>query len=448
VRLVHLSDLHVTEGPRLEDQREVLARLMERVIDLGGCHAWLLTGDLYGRTVPHRSTPAERGVLFPFLARAAEMAPVVVVVGNHDVAEDLAGLEHLGGLWPIHVSAAAEVGDVETDAGTLRTYCLPYPTKRWLLAGQDAPRGLVDAQLAVQQRLALLCTAWGSRVSIARLEEPDVVHVVAAHVNVVGCRTSGGEVMAGQEIELTAPQLEEIGADYVALGHLHFQQEVAHRAWYAGSPWRTDFAESEDKGALVVDVGYSHPPDGEEILRTYTTSDNDAAARVEVTRLATHARKLVTLEYRWGFVENGGAEPTWTQHPQMGSDGGGKWVTRLYGLEVAGAEVRARLVVPAQLVQTCPWDEEIEQLRQAGAHRIVIERVIEPVLRMRSQSITTSRTVREKLTAYWSTLGTKPTLPEMDAAIGALGDLEQLEDTEITEGDAERFLLRKPVPVT
>lgn len=435
MRILHLSDLHVG-GERLEEQRRILTEITDGA-RAAGVHLTLLTGDLYGKTVPHRSTPEERAVLFPAVVALAELGPVVVVVGNHDVAEDLEGLVHLSGLWPIRVVAGAEVFDVDTEAGRARVYALAYPTKRWLLAGLQAP-GLVEAQRMVQERLGTLCKVWGERVTASRAAGERVVHLFAGHLQILGCRTAGGEVLAGQEIELTAVELETIGADYAALGHLHLQQEVAWRSWYAGSPWRTDFGEREDaKGALIVGV-HDLAPQIAKVIRVYRSTVTDPAADVTVQSLITSCRKLITLEYRWAIPE-GRTEPTWTAHPQLVSDGGDKWVARLGGLDVRGAEVKARLTVPAQLVQTCPWDEELERIRSLGAARVVVERVIEPVLRMRAPEIVHATNNAQRLTAYWTTLATMPTTAECQATLAALDDLEGMDDAALTDADNAAF---------
>jgi DNA repair exonuclease SbcCD nuclease subunit len=71
--------VHVDERGRLGDVVEVLRAFVdgitEEVVDLV-----LVAGDCFER----RSTPAERAVLADFLQAAADVAPVVVVKGNHD----------------------------------------------------------------------------------------------------------------------------------------------------------------------------------------------------------------------------------------------------------------------------------------------------------------------------------------------------------------------------
>ena len=61
-KVAHFGDLHIKEGDRLADQAAVLAD-MAMTLDVHRPDLIVIAGDIYGHTVPHRSTPAERGVL-------------------------------------------------------------------------------------------------------------------------------------------------------------------------------------------------------------------------------------------------------------------------------------------------------------------------------------------------------------------------------------------------
>lgn len=405
MRLVHLSDLHVTDGPRLEDHRDTLDRVVSRGLELRP-DAWLLTGDLYGHTVPHRSTPRERSVLFPAVARMAAAAPVVVIYGNHDADPDLDALACLGSAWPVRVVKRAEAFAIPTPAGPLNVYGLPYPTKRWLLAGDVAPSGVQATQEAIQAALDALFTAWSARIRLGRRQRPDEPHVLAAHVQVRGSVTGSGVVLAGQEIEITADQLERLAVDYGALGHLHDRQEAAPRCWYAGSLWHTahSTANQPERSANLVEIG-----------------GWIGSPALEVKPIPSGCRPFVTLDYRWADRGDGSVGwCTWQGQPH----------------EVYGAEVRMRLTVPAQHVAGCPWEAEIERVRGFGAHRIQAERVIEPVLRVRAPEVAEARTLEDKIRAYWPTLATPPRADEEAAALECLAELDELDDDQVAANTA------------
>lgn len=438
MRLIHLSDLHVTEGPRLDDHRATLESVVTDALELEP-DAWLVTGDLYGHTVPHRSTPAERSVLFPALRRMAEVAPVVVIMGNHDHEVDLLGLQSLGGMWSVRVFTRAGAETILTRAGELHLYALPYPTKRWLLAGEESPSGVEAAQQAVQAKLRLLMSMWASRVRRLRASAPDEPHVFCSHIQVRGGTAGAGVVLAGQEIEITREDLDGLGVDYGALGHLHDRQEPAERCWYVGSLWNTAHSTSElpARAWHAVDIDR----DGSE-------RDVDARGRLQmsVVRQGSPCRSFVTLEYRWGLPD-GKDCPEWTQRPMLDNDTRRaeiRWLvdgpaslnrdqadSMVAPVQlISDAEVRARLTVPAQHAGGCPWDNEIRNL-ESIAHRVVPERVVEPVLRVRSPEVAEATTLEDKLSAYWGTLGTPPAQGDTAAALACLDELQTLEDGDV-----------------
>lgn len=413
MRIAHLGDLHITSGARLEDHRETLTAIVDAILatepDLV-----LIGGDLTGRTVPHRSTPDERDVLYPAIARLAERAPVILVSGNHDDETDIRVIEQIRGEWPIRVATVAEVIAVNTPSGRANVYALPYVWKRWLLAGETIEGGVTGAQRAVEERLGQLLTGWASRIRRRRLSHPDEPHVGLMHVQIAGCETSGGEVLAGQEVELTRYQVDGVPFDYLALGHLHKRQEVALRAWYPGSPWRNDYSETDPKGWHLVDIGahaYNDRADGS----AYESCDRERLACF-VAPQRSPCRLFVTLSYRWAPDHD---------------DGQPRWIERPTDAEIAacvGAEVRMRLIVSEAWVGGCPWDDEVTRVR-AVAHRVQPEPRIAPVFRVRAPEVAAAVTDEDKLRAYWRTLATMPDENEQAAAIEAL--------REIAGGDAD-----------
>jgi exonuclease SbcD len=88
---------------------------------------------------------------------------------------------------------------------------------------------------------------------------PGTRSVVLAHAFVVGAVAGGSErsIAVGGVESITAEVFD--GVDYVALGHLHGQQQVGERIRYCGSPLAYSFTEAGQlKGALLVDLA----PDG------------------------------------------------------------------------------------------------------------------------------------------------------------------------------------------
>ena len=429
MKIAHLGDLHISEGARLSDQAATLGSIVDAI---GGASPdlILIAGDLYGRTVPHRSTPMERSVLIPAVSRMASIAPVIVIYGNHDSDPDLDILVQIGGAHPVRVIKNPTVIEVPTRSGVAHLYCLPYPSRRALL-GDDAPRGMAEVQSAMADRVTALLTMWARRIRRVRGTEAAIgaltapsAHVGLMHVQVSGSRTSGGEVLAGNEIEIGRLDLDAVPFDYVALGHLHMRQEVALRAWFPGSPWRNDHAEIDAKGWHLVNI----LPDG---VGPHTAGDATYALTLEagaggrsvVSRLAcvvTHhpspCRDFVTLDYRWG--ERDGAV-TWIRRPDDAAIE-----------DCRGAEVRMRLVVSEAHIGWCPWQGELVRV-ESIAHRVQEERKVEPVIRVRAPAVAEAATDEAKMRAFFEVLATPPTPTGIAGAVDALRELATTDDDAI-----------------
>ena len=408
LRIVHMSDLHVRSDARLPDQAATLRAVVDEAI---GYHPdlWLITGDLYGRTVPHRSTPLERATLHPEVVRMAEVAPVVVIAGNHDDDEDILGLQHLRGNHPIHVITSAQRLTVETMGGPVALYCLPYPTKRSLVG--DHPMSLSEAQQAIEERLAGLLGCWRHEIRKGRLECPEMPHVFLFHGVIAGTKMSGGEVMRDDEITLSRADVDALPFDYGAVGHPHLRQELAERCWAPSSLWRNDYSETDPKGWHLVDIAetlseLTADPFYEEGFTTYREEDDRQACTVR--RMLSPCRTFHTIEVEWGDV---GGLPGWITPPPDLSP-------------CRDAEVRVRLQVGEAWVGSCPWGELLTAIRAAGAVRLAPERRVIPSQRVRAPAVAAAETSEAKMQAFWETLEPPPTGAEREAAIGALRELE------------------------
>ena len=382
--IAHLSDLHLTEGPRLDDETAVLNRIVDGGVEEDVC-AWLLTGDLYGHTVPHRSTPRERLALFGAVRRMAEHAPVVVVRGNHDHLEDFEGLAAIGGLHPVHVCTTPRVLLLQTHAGLLDVYAMPYPEKGWLLAGLGA-LSVEQAAHEVEARLSALLRAWGGQIRM----RSHVPAIFAAHVMIRGATTGAGVVLSGNEIELTTGDLAELsGVTYGALGHMHARQNVIGPHWYVGSPWHT---------------AHSSTPQPERVWHLVEASADHEAT---VTPVSTGARPWVAVEARW----TGHRWQVESNHP--------------IGEDLEGAEVRLRMRIAQTDLDTAPRGELLATVEAQRPHRVVVEVVPEPVHRVRAPEVRKAATLEDKIRGYWRSLGEAPPDDEQVLALAALDLLTQ-----------------------
>lgn len=320
MKLLHTADWHVGRTvrgrSRADEHRAVLAELVE-LADRERVDATVVAGDQFDVQAP---SPEAEAIVWTTLQQLAEVAPVVVIAGNHDNGRRLAAVE---GLLARHRIIAGPTlrgpddGGVVTiearDGVTARVALLPFLHHRNAVGANallDPHQGDADWSQAYGRRYELLARALCAPCS------DDTVNVLVGHVTCMGGRIGGGEREAHTvERYSVDPRTFPPQLDYVALGHLHATQRVgaAPPVHYPGSPLALDFGETESKHALVVDLAPGRP-----------------------ARVSAHphraGRRLVTLR---GPLE-------WLLEQEVGDD----WIrTYVVGEVQAGVadEVRARL---------------------------------------------------------------------------------------------------------
>ena len=251
MKLIHLSDLHigkrVNEISMIEDQEYILLQIL-RLVDDEKADAVLIAGDVYDKSVPS----AEAVTLFDdFLFRLAERKlPVLIISGNHDSPERLAFgnrlMEHAG----IHISPvySGEVTPItlSDEHGEVDFWLLPFikpiHVKRYV-----PDEGIESYTDAV-------------RVTIEKMDiDTDKRNVLLTHQFVTGASVDpdgSEELSVGGSDNVDASVFE--GFDYVALGHIHGQQNIggSNRIRYCGTPLKYSFSEEHHhKSVTVVELG-------------------------------------------------------------------------------------------------------------------------------------------------------------------------------------------------
>lgn len=381
LRLLHTGDGHLDEGPRFEDTR----RCHEFMVEDGeksNVQLWTDSGDLSGVTVPHVMTTLERNTLGPLYQRKAKTAPVVILYGNHDFEGDLDEFALLEAEHPIYVVDEPRVIEIP-DLVTI--LAIPYPHKRQWLGEMTGT--IAEQDRLIEGRIRELLDCW--RPVVEKTHAKGLPVVTLFHGTYRGALLAGGEVIqAGQEIEIVVEDMEAIGADYNAAGHIHQFQQLGPKTWYAGSPSRSNFGETDEKGYLIVDVDVDKPP--------------------MVHRRSSPARRFQTLKVAWSPATG----LVWEEPPsQLLND----------------AEARVRLEIAEQDVGAAPLVEIENAIREWGVFSLKIEKRVLPTSRIRCEEIVTARSLGEKLTAYWNSLnGNGPAEEQRDRCHAKLAGLEAI----------------------
>lgn len=267
MKILHTSDWHVGRRirgrDRSQEQREVLAEIVgladEHDVDLT-----VVAGDVFDTAAP---TPTAEEIAWRTLLDLSEIAPVVVVAGNHDNPARLdavAPLLERAGITVVGAPRSPEDGGVASfdDLG-LRVAMLPFVSQRGIvrvadLMSSDADQHagqFEDRMRRVVERLTAGMTT-------------DTVNLLVSHLTVYGALAGGGERSAHIFGYAVPANLFPGHLSYVALGHLHRQQKMPHSSavWYSGSPLQLDFGEVNDqKGALLVKAEPGRPASVEEL---------------------------------------------------------------------------------------------------------------------------------------------------------------------------------------
>jgi exonuclease SbcD len=256
MKLLHTADWHVGRTirgrSRDDEHRQVLAEIAD-IADEEKVDLILVAGDIFDTAAP--AATAEE-IVYQALLNLAEVAPVVIVGGNHDNPARLRAVAPLLRLGRVTVASQIlrpEDGGVVTVPGLpARLALVPFIGKRGIVRVEqilslDAQELAGEYSERVQRIIETLCNGMAT----------DSVNILVGHLMVLGGKTGGGERTA-HLFDYAIPALSFPGhLSYVALGHLHRAQRVPAPApiWYCGSPLQLDFGEEEDiKSVTVVDV--------------------------------------------------------------------------------------------------------------------------------------------------------------------------------------------------
>lgn len=259
MKFLHISDLHigkvVNDFSMLEDQQFILGQIVG-IARENQADAVVIAGDVYDRAIPSGEavTAFDR-----FLTELSVSGiQVLMISGNHDSPERLSFgrqlLEkqgvHIGGMWEDNL---VTVEFLEPDPDSIRKKI----TTQFVLLPFLKPSQL-EASTSEEAARKALSGYWEREKEAGKIKKN---RVLVTHFFV----TEGGREpeLSDSETTIHVGGLDNVdasafaGFDYTALGHIHKQQQIGENAvWYAGSPLKYSFGETEqEKCALLVRMG-------------------------------------------------------------------------------------------------------------------------------------------------------------------------------------------------
>jgi exonuclease SbcD len=370
IRTLHFADVHIgmENYGRTDPETGLSTRLKDFLARMDEMHAFaraegvdliVFAGDAFKSRTPNPTYQREFAYRIADLAR---LAPVVLLIGNHDVAPAdgrASSIEIYRTLSVpnVYVSDEYAVFTVETARGPVVIGTAPYPMRsRLVTVIPDADRLTIrEVDDEVRKWLLYRLEEMAEEADAMALGlGPETPRVLTGHFTVSGA-SLGSErgIMIGRDIEVQPSALADARWDYVALGHIHKHQAIGighPPIVYSGSLERIDFGEAGDEKGFCW----------AELERGRTTWSFQPVA----------ARRFVTVQV--------------SQKDMDASDNPTQTVLDAVGRRtLADAIVRVLLEMNADTNARFKEDIVRDALRRAGAHVFSIRKEIVHEMRLR-----------------------------------------------------------------
>lgn len=259
MKFLHISDIHL--GKRLfgcslaVDHEHILNQILA-LAARSDVDAVLIAGDVYNRSSPQPDAITQFSTFLTALAALSK--PVLIIRGNHDGEAQLAYAAPILAAANIHINeifSGSTTRVVLSDAhGPVHIHLLPFikPAQARKFFPDEKIETYADAVSAVLAHADI---------------DPAARNILVTHQYVLGAQTSDSEERSIGGVDQIPPAVFS-AFDYVALGHLHKSQTLAHgRIRYCGAPLVFSFDEcSQNKSATIVTIGRKGVPNDFEYI--------------------------------------------------------------------------------------------------------------------------------------------------------------------------------------
>ena len=270
MKFLHIADIHL--GMENYGRIDPSTGLHTRLKDFIKCFSFaidialeekvdlvIFTGDAYKNSNPNPTHQREFARQIYRLSEAK--IPVVMINGNHDNPLSFGKATSLDIFDTLNVSGVKvvtepELFNIETKAGPVQNFGLPWPTKNLFLAKEEYKDFTYEeVTKEIQKRASKKIKKY------ARMMRPGTPAIFAAHLAAAEATYSGSERSAiiGRDPVFFTQVLAQKEFDYVALGHIHKFQDLNLNnhppVVYPGSIERINFGEEkDDKGFCLVNI--------------------------------------------------------------------------------------------------------------------------------------------------------------------------------------------------
>jgi len=243
VKILHFGDSHFA-NKRLDE----CWRNFEYMIEYGrdnGIDMFVCAGDLFDANTmidSHEYNKAVEGI-----GKMSEIAPVVMIRGNHDPDGSLGVFERLGGInYKIYVfNNTAEVDIEDKNGNKVRMLLLPYVNPIIFNAVDNKINSIFSNAKEYYDDLI-------KTFSKVETEHPKVI---VAHLSVYGAQLANSEKIVANEVMLSVDDLRHKSFDAVMLGHIHKRDQdifIDSNIRYSGSHYRINYGEKNNEVGFIV----------------------------------------------------------------------------------------------------------------------------------------------------------------------------------------------------
>lgn len=264
MKFIHTADWHigktVNEFSMLEDQKYILEKFID-YIKKEKPEALVIAGDLYDRSVPPANAVA---FLNEFFSRVIIdlKTPIIAISGNHDSGERLSFASQILEKQGLYI-----VGELKKEIKPVTIkdtdfYLIPYcdPAVVRAIYGDDTLRTHEEAMQKIidginnsrdkSRKAVIVAHGYITNISFDKeMKREDILKEIDLEISESERPLSmgGTDIISGKIFD---------GFDYVALGHLHGQQNVgSERIRYSGSPLKYSLSEeNHNKSFTVVEL--------------------------------------------------------------------------------------------------------------------------------------------------------------------------------------------------